>query len=397
VPAVTNPASVTPLIGDTVTLSFTFDNMDTIETGYGPFIDLYLPTRGISGSPNFDGVILQSVSAFSPPMNPTIFTVPITAANSGCVNHPFAVDDTHTPLTVCGVAGDTLLSIVLPFGSFTPNQPTVPIDVQLQVSNLANAGAALNIYSRAGFEYGATPLDDPCCDETIVNPVASQNRPITDWGAPISITPRPATFTKRVVQANMNQGPNFPNVYILTTEFAPGSFTSFSISDTLPTTIIYRGNAITTPSGVTCTVTTAPAVNTRPNAGPAPNFIVTCNPFTISNVGDTLSITINFYVPYVDASSSLIIEQDELSTPFTNSATLTTSFRGQDPRDASVPISIGAPGVGASTNVLLISKSVRELSTGNSFLPGSSVEFTIIQRTLSDRIITNANCVMHEL
>src|SRR3990167_10226951 len=114
VPEVTDPASVTPLIGDTFSLSFTFDNTDTSAVGYGPFIDLYLPTRGISGTG--DGVILQGVTAFTPPMTPTFFTVPITSANGGCVDHPFAVDINHIPLTVCGVAGDTLLSVVLPFG-----------------------------------------------------------------------------------------------------------------------------------------------------------------------------------------------------------------------------------------------------------------------------------------
>ena len=85
--------------------------------------------------------------------------------------------------------------------------------------------------------------------------------------------------------------------------------------------------------GVTCPATTPPALNTRPNAAPAPN----CSAQSFQ---------------MLDKSQQMVRS-----------------------------ISIGAPGVGAS-------KFVRE--SGNSFLPGSSVEFTIIQWTLSDRAITNA-------
>src|SRR5205085_2126437 len=38
-----------PFIGENFTFTVTFDNTDATATGYGPFVDLYLPARGADG------------------------------------------------------------------------------------------------------------------------------------------------------------------------------------------------------------------------------------------------------------------------------------------------------------------------------------------------------------
>ena len=55
------PASV--FIGETFTFTVTFDNTDTAP-GYGPIIDLVLPTNGADGAPDPDGIAFVSAALF---------------------------------------------------------------------------------------------------------------------------------------------------------------------------------------------------------------------------------------------------------------------------------------------------------------------------------------------
>src|SRR4029079_17635542 len=82
--------------------------------------------------------------------------------------HPYAVDNTGTPVQVCGTPGDKLVVLQLPFGSFTPAQPPAVITVNAHMSNLADLNAPLNIQARSGFQYGADPLDNPAVDPSIL-------------------------------------------------------------------------------------------------------------------------------------------------------------------------------------------------------------------------------------
>ena len=45
-PAVTIAAPANPLIGEVVALTATFDNASATDTGYGPYVDVYLPATG---------------------------------------------------------------------------------------------------------------------------------------------------------------------------------------------------------------------------------------------------------------------------------------------------------------------------------------------------------------
>ena len=73
---------------------------------------------------------------------------------------------------MCGTAGDALVVLELPFGSFAPDQPPITVSVQANLSNLADLGTALTLRAWGGFRFGSDPLDNWCCDAVIVNPAA---------------------------------------------------------------------------------------------------------------------------------------------------------------------------------------------------------------------------------
>jgi hypothetical protein len=104
-PTVNNPPDLSGPIGPSFSLSFSFDNADTTFTGYGPIVDIILPTKGIDGGDGVDASTLD-VTVFGIPAEFDI--IPFTTT---CVNHPYSVDPFHVPLQVCAQIGDSLLAI----------------------------------------------------------------------------------------------------------------------------------------------------------------------------------------------------------------------------------------------------------------------------------------------
>ena len=119
VPTVSLNLPAEGFIGENVTFTVSFDNTNPVDVGYGPYIDLYMPATGVDG---FDGLTFLSATYLSFPLNPApvVFTLP---APAGCVSHPYAVNTSGAPVQVCGTPGDQLVVILLPFGSFVPDQP----------------------------------------------------------------------------------------------------------------------------------------------------------------------------------------------------------------------------------------------------------------------------------
>ena len=105
-------------------------------------------------------------------MTATQLTFPV-PGRTGCVSHPYAVDNTGAAVQVCGTSGDKLVVLQLPYGSFTPGQPPAELTINATMSNLADLGTALTIQGRGGFQYGADPLDNPTTDPSIVGPSVS--------------------------------------------------------------------------------------------------------------------------------------------------------------------------------------------------------------------------------
>jgi hypothetical protein len=196
--------NATGLLGETVTLTVTFDNASTgtgDQTGYGPYIDLFLDTTGPDGAPTFDGLVTTGMRAtyLGQPL-PGMEVIPITGPT---YVHPL----TGQTLSVPGYGtrfqnGDTIVVLTLPFGSFTNTQPPAPIDVSLQISNLADLGTPLPVTAVAGFRYGADPLDNPGAD-----PPLRQTTP-----SDADVTPTLWTLTKTYLgpEDETATGRNYP-------------------------------------------------------------------------------------------------------------------------------------------------------------------------------------------
>ena len=170
-PTVTINAPDVVGIGTNFTVSVTFD---TDSTGFGPYVELYLPTSGV------DGVFDDGTDSFTSPADGISFVsaalaglgIPLadvqshTITDSG-VQHPYAVDAAGNPIVItAGSApggfqnGDTVVFVRLPFGSFTTDQPAVTVDFTVKMSNLADLSGGLAVAARGGFSLGQDALDN---------------------------------------------------------------------------------------------------------------------------------------------------------------------------------------------------------------------------------------------
>ncbi|MGC8856935.1 MAG: hypothetical protein ACP5QU_09055, partial [Anaerolineae bacterium] len=84
-PAVSLNVPATAFIGSTVNFTVTFDNPDPSDPGYGPIIDLIIPTNGADGAPNPDGLTFVSATYLGVSVEKTLILVP----GSGCITHPY--------------------------------------------------------------------------------------------------------------------------------------------------------------------------------------------------------------------------------------------------------------------------------------------------------------------
>ena len=159
------------------------------------------------------------------------------------MQHPFLLDATGAPVIVTGPPGDQLVSLRLPFSS-TPTQPPVAMDITLRVSELADVGVPLTGSARAGFQYGADPLDNPTVDAPIVTAFASASVAPTAWAmSKTYLGPEDETAT----------GPNFPRLYRIDVDVADGqTVTDLEVTDRLPVELQFLG-------GVTTLINGAPA------------------------------------------------------------------------------------------------------------------------------------------
>ena len=321
-------------LGDNFTFSVTFDNADNNDTGYGPFIDVIVPSQGADGATGAnDGITVTGATYLGQPAITTILTFPdddgAGPGTTGCVDHPLAVDNNHQPLRVCGTAEDTLLVIQLPFGSFAPDQPPATVTVNATMSGDADLGVPLNIRARGGFVYGTDPLDNWCCDPVI----ASQPSAVGNTWTPVApVTPILWELSKTYngPEGETATGPNYPRSYTVTADIANSqTMTDVCITDRLPNNIVVTGVSGISPAGTV----TAPAAFPY---GPVNGGVITvCFPTVASG---SASFDINYYVPEFDANGASILN------PLTGDDVITQNFsEGEgdwdptDPRDPVVP------------------------------------------------------------
>ncbi len=318
-PSVSLNVPATAFIGSSVNFTVTFDNPDANDPGYGPLIDLIIPRNGADGAQNtnppLDGLTFVSATYLGSPIENTVLTFPGSGGVT-CVNHPYMRDNTGAFVSVCGNAGDTLVALRLPFGSFTPDQPPLTVNVTASMSNLADLGTPLTIQARGGYQFGYTPLDDWCCGD---NPSLT----FSGWTSS-SVTPTLFTLTKTYngPEDETATGPNFPRQYTVTAEIAPGqTMTAFNLTDVLPNNMQFVSLVSTNPGGASCTTPSTTI----------PGGTLSCN---FTSVSGTVTMTFAYYIPLRDAGGASVINpangDDALSC---NNASGGGTWTPLDPRD----------------------------------------------------------------
>ena len=367
---------------DTNGAKLTFDNSAMSgETGFGPFIDLVIDVTGADGASteDDDGFTFNAASYLGTNLTTYTRTFPEHFSGTGCVDHPLARDTNLDAYQVCGPSGDMLVVIELPYGSFVPEQPAVDVDLDLSLSDLADTDSALTFYARGGFRFGATALDDPCCDPTLLNPTSSTS---STWTSS-STTP---TLMETRVEYNGPEdetatGPNFPRRYDLIIDIADGqTLTDVTLTATIPQTMAFK-RVVSSPTGAT--VTTSPPVDTAPGSGQQ-DLVIDIPSITGTSSTTDATVVIEVFIPLEDGDNANVIDDntaDDTTSPIDLSVVGDwTPLDVRDPATADNATS-NASGyehtLGNKAIAIQKSVSVANDTNGSGCTPGDTVEYTL--------------------
>ena len=303
------------LLGDTFTETLTFKNgADPTAgmAGFGPIVELFVPTNTATDT---ETATLDSATYLGAPV--TTHTIALTstdATHPGIVGayDPYVLDNTGKATWVAAPtgfkAGDSMIVLVLPFGSFTVGEPTA--DIQLNFTADATSvlsahtgtidGGTLAIAARGAFEFGEDALNDPTTDPSLVGSFVTPASPTTYSLLNI-------TATTDLHEGETATGPDNPFNYVLTVVSAPaanGDITGTSVTFALPGQVDYTGGtiAITDHNGATIGADSGSITTGVANA---PGGDITVLLPTLSS-GDT-TIKVPVFVPRVDASGDVIL------------------------------------------------------------------------------------------
>jgi len=389
------PANI--FLGEDFSFTASFDNTSATATdvGYGPFIDLIFPVTGADGwdlSPlppindTDDGIDFSSATYGGNTLTSVVKTFPDADGASGngitgCVTHPWARNSSGNLIQVCGTAGDKLVSLQLPFGSFVPDQPKLDVTVNAHLSDLADITPAMSIKFRGGYRYGDTPLDDWCCSTTPY--IVSATDPDTTTWPGANVPPTVMAFEKSYVgpgnlQDETATGPNFPRQYVMTVDVAAGqTLTNLDISDLLPPNMQFV-------SIDAANTTTGYSLQSTPSTSTPGGTLTLRYPSVLGTTGaDEIKVTFNFYIPLLDSDSAEIVPAstgDDATS--LNKAEASASWTPKDTRDT--PETLTEAGVCPACTPLhtLIDKSIA-IQKGNSEVgggdpaPGTVLEYAI--------------------
>ncbi|MCS6843285.1 MAG: isopeptide-forming domain-containing fimbrial protein [Caldilineales bacterium] len=368
-PSATLGVPATSMIGQAFSFTVTFDNLGTgSEVGYGPFVDLFLPIGGADGTsasgPN-DGISFVNAQYLGTGVTSTTAT----CSPGGTVTHPLIGGTVTCPALPGGFDSSftwQFVNLVLPFGSFTPDQPPAPVTVNVNLSNFADLGVALPIQARGGFRYGADPLDNPGADPPIVQSPFAQ----------ASVTPTVIRLTKSYngPENETATGPNFPRQYTITVDIAAGqTVTNLDVTDYLPGNVQFVAVVSTSPSA---TCGTLPSTTT-----PGGTLVCTFASVTGTTSASDATVTFSFYIPLNDANGNPVINAatgDDAVCE--NNAGALGNWTPLDPRDTSGSATAGGSGAPPEhvlgCKSIAVQKSVVNL-TDSTNSPGDVLEYTL--------------------
>ncbi|MCU0962983.1 MAG: hypothetical protein MUF48_23055, partial [Pirellulaceae bacterium] len=360
----------TAMLGQVATLEIGFSNASLTDTGFGPYVDLFLPATGNDGAgvePD-DGLTFVGATYLGQavPATVQIFNA------LGQAAHPLARDASGNAVILHGTPGDQLIVLQLPFGSYTPGQPEARVAANVLVSQLADVDAALPIQVGGGFRFGDDPLDNPTSDPTLIEAPRHAS----------SLTP--AVFRLRKTysgpESETATGPNFPRQYTITADVAEGAtVTLLELTDVLPADLQFLHVDSTLVHGVPAVTDSLATPSTS-----LPGGILTRRFATVTGTSgpDDASVTFSFYVPQTDAGGG-----DVLSPTTGNAAEADNHALGAaqwtpaDPRDPLTLVTVDPAGYEhrlANRSIAVQKSSSLWSDLGAAGLsPGDTVEYTL--------------------
>lgn len=211
------------LLGSSFTQTLSFDNTAANGVGYGPFVQLFVPTavdtaaiadyRATLASATYLGVnVGVQAIVLSDQVTGHIGTV-------GAIN-PLLLDASGQPSFVAAPSGfqvgDTMYVLTLPFGSFTANQPKADVTLNFNLDNrseLTNSGG-LKMVAIGGYQYGANALNDPGVDAPIVGASVTSSQNVKLLNVTTTVTTEPG-------DGETASGSSHPGNYLITLQPAP--------------------------------------------------------------------------------------------------------------------------------------------------------------------------------
>ncbi len=354
------------LVNDNIEFNIQFDNNGGQE-GYTPHLD-------IIADPEME---LLNITAFGTPLsNPdgnAINPVGVIAAdgqlvdiNTGLpIDHPqfsstvgspsndyFGGAGSNTPPVLYDPAlqGLYVYSVTLPFGSFTPGNP--PIDIQVEASldtaNNIDPNTDYTLYAQGGYVHGCDPLANP---GTVSSP---DDEPIFGTLSSTTVHPVVMSLTKTAGAAEEERrytgenvsGPNHPIPYRLEVDIATGeTVDNIRLTDLFPDDLAYLGNlTITDGSGaaIPFTLNGEPEINTDGVSGvPSSNNLLDITFPSVTGVNGTdIIITYDAFAAYVEEGGELVVnpvsgEENDLDEY--NDSEITGDWEGQTVGDNAGP------------------------------------------------------------
>ncbi len=328
---ITPVTAIDPMIGEDFDFTVSFENT-TSSIVYGPYIDLLLDggeDGNDTGGTGEDGITFQSASYLGANVDATIVDI---TADGQIIDHPYATDTDGTPLQLTGVngqtfqEGDQFVSLLMPFGSFTPDQPVAEVQVTAHMGVNADVDTDLGVHTTTGAMFGQDALNHPGTDNPLRD-IATSSRAykaeVIAYNKDIVVQNVAAdcqeqhdpTFddtrqwaddsgqTFEVNHQEIPTGPNFPATYVAAIDIADGQTVSgLSLVDHLPDNIVYSGNVMVEAGGV-------PVAFTASLSGSDLTITLT-NAVNGSGASDDVVISYDFYVPEQTSGSADIIDPD---------------------------------------------------------------------------------------
>ena len=300
------------LLGEEVNFVVTFDNASTDLTdnvGYSPFVDIVMPATG-DAPPLPDNGISFSQGATYNGMN--LKTTVITFDANGEAIHPFAKDAAGKPLVIQGTAGDELVVVELPFGSYGPSQPPIDINFKGQISPLAQPTKSYNVTATGGYRYQLDASGNPTVDHA-------------DFGTPANDPVQPQLFrlkkTSNTPEHETATGPNFKHSYTVSMAVADQqTVEDLILTDELPKEVQFVSVTSITGHGST----TQTQQSTPSTSAPGGKLEYKFDNVVGTGSNDDVKLVFEYFVTQQDQNGPVI----PLDTGGTKLITNTSSARG---------------------------------------------------------------------